>query len=389
MLLSGLGTESTQGPGPLGTFTAGAMPPPDDRASASVAPPPRLRALLAAAGLGCDAVLMLHPADATAPAARLVTALAQAHAATHDGHALVGHAGVVLALAPASALAGLAADVRHLQADIDVRLFRLPADATALLQAAGRFFTPPSVSPAQGSPRQSGAIPSRTRRAAPQREPFARIERGAAPQLVGWRLRASPDTVLWNLGAGLDIDGGSAAFVASMPAHPPQWVDLVIGADPPPDFRGTAITPVAMLAEAARLAQWRADLDASGGRLGVGPLDAATLRWLRPGAIPAHLLLLQWSEALPGLLVDTVADIAARSILVGADVPAALAWGLRSGIALYAGRVVEALLAAQRLSVCPLASGCEAAGCASRAAATDPVGRAGCGNPDLLARWAP
>ncbi|WP_431282362.1 hypothetical protein ACQW02_23620 [Humitalea sp. 24SJ18S-53] len=372
MLLSRLAPE------PFGATPSQKGPPPEAR---SAEPPPRLRALLAAAGLGCDAVLMLQTADVPAAPARLVTALAKAHAVAYDGHALMGQDGMILVLAPSASLVVLAADARRLSEDVQARQFRLPGDATSLVLAAGRAFQPPSVA---GSARKT-AIPPR--RAAPLREAFALIARGAAPHLVGWRLRpadqaAFPLDPLAGLAEATSLAPGS-------PAQPPFWLDLPPGAPPPADFSGTAITPPAMLAEAATLARWRDQLARSGGQLGVGPLDTTVLRWLRPGAIPAHLLLLRWSEGLPGILGESIATIAPRSVLVGADVPAALAWGLRHGIAIYAGRIVDVLLAAQRLGACPLAAGCEATACATRAAATGAAGRAGCGNPGLLARWVP
>lgn len=346
-----------------------AMPSPVEQpaqssiARAAAAAPPRLRALLAASGTVCDGMLLLRP-SATGPAVpRLLRALAEAHALAHGGHALAGLGQTLLVLAPAAGLPGLAAEIRHLDPALESRLFRLPAESGALVLAAAPWFS-------AGSSARTAAGPLADSLATSRREPIAAITRGLPPALLGFRLI-----------------GGAAAAAEPDPDPGDLWLELRPGNAPPQGFAGTALVSPALAAEPAILAIWRDRLEADGGRLAIGPFGPAELRWLNLAAIPTHLLLLRWSESLPEACGPNLP--ADRIVLTGADRPDALAWGLGIGIGAYAGTVVEALLAAQRLAVCPSASGCDAGACAARAAATTAAGRAGCRNPVLLARWAP
>ncbi|MBC7634468.1 MAG: hypothetical protein H7251_02585 [Acetobacteraceae bacterium] len=54
------------------------------------------------------------------------------------------------------------------------------------------------------------------------------------------------------------------------------------------------------------------------------------------------------------------------------------------GIRRFQGRHVAIILAAERVLACPHSAGCTLAQCADRAASTDPGGRNGCLNLDLL-----
>ncbi len=353
-----------------------AMPPPVEAppspgARAAASAPPRLRALLAASGAVCDGMLLLRPAAAGPGVPRLLRALAEAHALAHGGHALAGLGQALLVLAPAAGLPGLAAEMRLLDPGLDSRLFRLPAESGALVAAAAPWFS-------AGSGARPAATPQADSQAAPRREPIAAITRGLPPSLLGFRLvggaEAMPDT------------GSDPGF---HPGPGPQdlWQDLRPGNAPPPGFSGTALVSPVLVAEPAILAIWRDRLAADGGRLAIGPFGPAELRWLDLAAIPAHLLLLHWSQALPDAYGPNLPTD--RIVLTGADRPEALAWGLGAGIGAYAGTVVDALLAARRLAACPAAHGCDAGACAARAAATTAAGRAGCANPVLLARWAP
>ncbi|MCK8786814.1 hypothetical protein M0638_20795 [Roseomonas sp. NAR14] len=148
------------------------------------------------------------------------------------------------------------------------------------------------------------------------------------------------------------------------------------------------------LSEAAdpdALATLRDALARRGWALAVHGLSAAALRLIAPESIAADWLRLAWSAA----LADRPAALAlrrldpARLILEGCDDPVALEWGREHGIGLFEGRQPERLAAAARRAACPRASGCTVAQCAGRAAAASPAGRAGCGEPGLLAAFLP
>jgi hypothetical protein len=164
------------------------------------------------------------------------------------------------------------------------------------------------------------------------------------------------------------------------------------GAPPPAPRAGlVGVLPLAEAANPAALLARRAQLAAGGWQLALGGISAAALRLLVPAALPADLLLLQWSPAMaqPGL-ADGLARIdPARLVLLGCDGPEALAWGSGQGISRFAGPHVEAMLAAARLANCPRAGECTARQCSERAGAVALAGRAGCGNPALLAAMLP
>jgi len=348
-------------------------------AQASPPAPPRLQALFSAARRAGDAVLLLPPlglrarADPTLP--RLLRALAEAHAEDGRGQLLQGMDGAMLVLALRSGLRALVDAAEVLAPRLGSRIFSLPQDAAALVEAAGNWFDAKSsvamlhavAAPSAGPAAAAWAEPP----GLPRREAMAILARGAAPRLAARR--------------------------AGMPGaeetqdDPLLWIDLEPHGAPPPGFRGIAVAPAERLADSTHLQAWRAALNARGGRLAIGGIEGPLLDWLHLAAIPADLLLLRWSPALPAELAMALRHpgLAPRLVLMGTDTAAALGWGLRIGITIFAGAVVEALLAAARLGACPVGAGCTAAACAIRAAASDPKGRAGCANPALLARWLP
>ncbi len=91
----------------------------------------------------------------------------------------------------------------------------------------------------------------------------------------------------------------------------------------------------AALAEAARRQGWAVALRG---------LAAATLAWLRPGAVAADWFILDWSEALcePASIAALRLLETDRLILTGCDTDAALAWGLGRNIRIFGGSALEA-----------------------------------------------
>lgn len=149
------------------------------------------------------------------------------------------------------------------------------------------------------------------------------------------------------------------------------------------------LTAAEALAEG--LAARAAALRGAGWGIAVRGLDAAALALLAPEALPADLLLLRWSPALPER--PAMAALRrldpARLALTGCDGEAALEWGLSVGISRFAGPWIVALMAATRMAACPHAGGCRRTECIARAAAAAPAGRAGCLSPALLAGFSP
>ena len=121
-------------------------------------------------------------------------------------------------------------------------------------------------------------------------------------------------------------------------------------------------------------------------------LDHSALSLARPARWNPALLKLDWSPrmaTLPArerrLLADSIKAFGAdRIVLHRAETEAALAWGRQFGIRRFQGRHVDAMLAAERLTVCRFARACTLRQCIDRAAATGPAGRAGCNDTALL-----
>ncbi|MBV9813025.1 MAG: hypothetical protein JO326_09735 [Acetobacteraceae bacterium] len=112
----------------------------------------------------------------------------------------------------------------------------------------------------------------------------------------------------------------------------------------------------------------------------------------RPGAFPADLWKLDWSSRLADLPPEETLAVrhaldeigADRVILQRADGEAAVRWGRGFGIRKFQGHHIDSMLAAGRMMTCRDAAGCSLGQCASRAAAGDAQGRAGCRNVPLL-----
>ena len=118
-----------------------------------------------------------------------------------------------------------------------------------------------------------------------------------------------------------------------------------------------------------------------------------TMLLTAPAALKPDLLKLSWSPGLKDAgtrLNEAVDQVGAdRIVLHRVEGEAALAWGLGRGIHRFQGRYVDQMLAAERLRACSRAQGCTLRACTDRAAATNQVVRAGCGNHRLLDAGAP
>lgn len=109
-----------------------------------------------------------------------------------------------------------------------------------------------------------------------------------------------------------------------------------------------AIPAADLLADPAGFALLRRLSEARGWALALDEPDAALLRLLRPGALEGLSLRLRFSNAMLGGDAEARARLDAalpedrsRVILIGADGPAAIAWGWQRGITRFMGRVLE------------------------------------------------
>ncbi len=206
-------------------------------------------------------------------------------------------------------------------------------------------------------------------------------------------LRHAADRLRARLPALLAAPEGRAALLG-LSAPVPLLLDLpaALLPDPPPAEGEPPAAPALFAALAAHEAladsvvARRLALRQAGWGIAVRGLDAPALALLSPEALPADLLLLDWSPALAGRGPAAALRRAApaRLVLDRCDGPEALEWGLSAGIARFAGPWIDALAAATRMAACAHASGCTRADCAARAAATTAEGRAGCADPALL-----
>ena len=150
-------------------------------------------------------------------------------------------------------------------------------------------------------------------------------------------------------------------------------------------------------ADPNQFVQIRRGLQRAGIEIVLGGISHLALAVSAPAVLGADFYKLAWSSRLATLDPHEQGELRAslgalgldRVILDGADVEIALKWGLGQGIRRFQGRHVDMILAAERNLVCPHAGGCSLAQCADRAAATDPAGRRGCLNFDLLDGVAP
>ena len=121
-------------------------------------------------------------------------------------------------------------------------------------------------------------------------------------------------------------------------------------------------------------------------------MDHTVLSFARPAYWQPAMLKLDWSPRMPALparerrllFAAIEAFGAERIVLHRAETEAALAWGRSQGIRRFQGRYVDAMLAAERITVCRHAAACTLRLCIDRAAATGAAGRVGCRDTGLL-----
>jgi hypothetical protein len=120
--------------------------------------------------------------------------------------------------------------------------------------------------------------------------------------------------------------------------------------------------------------------------IAISGLSASALTLIEVDALPADLLILDWS---PDLEAPQAAKALrridqTRLVLDGCDGEAALSWGISQGIFLYGGPWIEEIIAAARMDHCAEAARCLRSECRARGLATSPTDRLGCHRPMLL-----
>jgi hypothetical protein len=124
----------------------------------------------------------------------------------------------------------------------------------------------------------------------------------------------------------------------------------------------------------------------------LGRIDHAGLTMLRPQTLAPAFVKLVWSPRMedgsPSLLAPLDAAIDAigpsRIVLQDSDGEAALLWGQSRGITAFQGPYMDAVQAASRIAICPVARACTLRQCTNRALSLHLPSRMGCGNPGLL-----
>jgi hypothetical protein len=138
-----------------------------------------------------------------------------------------------------------------------------------------------------------------------------------------------------------------------------------------------SISNLAIRREALRQEAWG---------IAISGLSASALTLIEVDALPADLLILDWS---PDLEAPQAAKALrridqTRLVLDGCDGEAALSWGISQGIFLYGGPWIEEIIAAARMDHCAEAARCLRSECRARGLATSPTDRLGCHRPMLL-----
>ena len=149
---------------------------------------------------------------------------------------------------------------------------------------------------------------------------------------------------------------------------------------------------VEAIADIRRFTAIRDQLQAQGCRVVLDGIDHHTLLHSDPAALLPDLVKLEWSAFMPTqpardcrrlkIVLERIG--VDRIVLCRAETEAALVWGMAHGISRFQGRHVDAMLAAERISICRFSSGCSLRQCIDRAAATDEAGQDGCQDTALL-----
>lgn len=195
----------------------------------------------------------------------------------------------------------------------------------------------------------------------------------------------------------LGSEGGRAALLGGSPAAP-----LLVDTPPsllptPPEHEQEpheAASTTALYATLAldaaigieNLGARRQALKRDAWGIAISGLSAEALSLVNMQALPADLVILEWSAELEqktSLKLLGQLD-PARVILDGCDRKAALLFGLNLGFSCYGGPWIEDLVTAARMKFCAEAARCTRADCRARGLATTPSGRIGCHAPHEL-----
>ena len=195
----------------------------------------------------------------------------------------------------------------------------------------------------------------------------------------------------------LGSEGGRAALLGGSPAAP-----LLVDTPPsllptPPEHEqepheaaSTTALYATLALEAAigieNLGARRQALKRDAWGIAISGLSAEALSLVNMQALPADLVILEWSAELEqktSLKLLGQLD-PARVILDGCDRKAALLFGLNLGFSCYGGPWIEDLVTAARMKFCAEAARCTRADCRARGLATTPSGRIGCHAPHEL-----
>jgi hypothetical protein len=172
----------------------------------------------------------------------------------------------------------------------------------------------------------------------------------------------------------------------------PEFTRLATAAGSAGTALGVELQLMEVVADLPRFTIARARLQEAGCAVVLDGVDHAALLLADPAALGVEMVKLDWSPRILSLparerrrLAQVITDMGAeRTVLNRAETEPALAWGRSQGIRRFQGRHVDAMLAADRITICPHASGCTLRQCIGRAAATDALGQQGCHNPALL-----
>ncbi|MBD0271518.1 MAG: hypothetical protein ICV73_06270 [Acetobacteraceae bacterium] len=143
---------------------------------------------------------------------------------------------------------------------------------------------------------------------------------------------------------------GAEPSLDGLPARVPVLLPLPLSpaAAPAPRPGLIGVLPLAAAATASGppLAERRVELAALGWRIGIGGLDAASLRFVALAALGVDLLLLRWSPALGREGKDALRGADPHTlVLTGCDGADAVEWGRKAGLTLFSGPGAEAAAA--------------------------------------------
>jgi len=313
----------------------------------------QLHRRLRAAGPG----LALRVRDTPAgPRRALLHGLLEDAAARGGGDTVDRGCGDLLLIGAAPALAHQVADrIDAIGALPPVERHELPAAIETLLDWAAAAAAPASPPrPADPAPLDDrlGAVPparllrlrSVFRRDSGPPRPVAQrlaVDRAALAAALG-DLAHDPELAAHaadRLMAWAMAQADPAAFGADQTL--PVLLPLPLRGEPTTPGQGlrVALLPLAGAADPPALAAKRSRLATLGWGLALGPIEAAAMALLEPGALAADLLLLRWSDGWESRAVaGCLRPLDPRALVLGGcDTPAALDWGRALGIRRFAG----------------------------------------------------